>query len=453
MRPRGVITGIGAVSAVGVGIEETWAALCAGASGIGAISAFDASAFACPFGGEVRRNGKLVSARDFVPKGYRKATKVMARDTELAVIAASLAAADAGLVTREAGEDAGATYPPGRVGCHIGAGFIAAETEELTSALVTAKDEAGEFSLRRWGETGIGNLQPLWLLKYLPNMLACHVTIIHGCEGPSNTITCAEASGLLSLGESLRVIERGDALACFSGGIENKVNPMGIARMAMLGRFGEMPADSAEAWRRVRPYDASARGAVPGEGGGIVILEERGAALARGARVYAEVAGIGSAQSQAGAIGICSQLKTCGGPAAGMDEGLCDAVSAALRDAGVSAGEIDAVVPGALGVASLDAAELGALGAVFGDRLAEIPLVTLTPFVGQLFAGAGALGLAVGAKMVESQRLPARLHGGQPEGRARAGACESVGAELGHVLVCTGSLSGQAAAVVLRRHD
>ncbi len=460
MRPRCVITGLGAVSAAGVGIDEIWGSLCAGRSGIAPVTAFDTSGFACPFGGEARAGERLVSARDFVPKHYRKATKVMARDTELAVIAASLAAKDAGLVTGETGggsggdgEDAERTYPPGRMGCHIGAGFIAAESNELTSALVTAKDDQGEFSLERWGESGIGNLQPLWLLKYLPNMLACHVTIIHGCEGPSNTITCAESSGLLSLGESLRVIERGDAAVCFSGGIENKVNPMGIARMTLMGRFAEIPPGEAEPWRYVKPYDAAALGGVPGEGGGIVVLEEESAARARGARAYARLAGTGSAQSQAGAVGIGHQIETCGGPAGEADEGLADAVSAALRDAGVTPDQIDAVVPAAAGVAAMDRAELGGLAAVFGDRLGQIPLITLTPFVGQLFAGAGALAVAVGAKALAEQRLPARLHAGAPDGRLRAGAAGSGPAELGYVLVCTGSLSGQAAAVVLGRSD
>lgn len=453
MRPRCVITGIGAVSAAGIGIDETWDTLCEGRSGVAPITAFDASASQYPFGGEAKKDGTLVSARDYVPKHYRKATKVMARDTDLAVVAASLAAADAGLVTREAGEDATLTYPSGRVGCHIGAGFIAAETEELTSALVTAKDDAGAFSLEKWGETGIGNLQPLWLLKYLPNMLACHVTIIHGCEGPSNTITCAEASGLLSLGESVRIIERGDAVACFSGGIENKTNPMGVTRMGLLGRFAEIESGADEPWRQIRPYDDSVCGGVPGEGGGIVVLEEQAAAKSRGAKVYAEVAGIGSAQSQAGSLGICHEVSTCGGPGGDADEGLADAIEAALRDAKIKPEDIDAIVPAAMGVSTLDHAELGGLERVFGDRLPEIPLVTLTPYVGQLFAGAGALAMAVGAKAVSEQRLPARLHGGRPDARAQASAAESVKAEMMNVLVCTGSLSGQAAAVVLRRAD
>jgi len=453
MRPRCVITGIGAVSAAGIGIDEIWDSLCAGRSGLAPITAFDTSASPYPFGGEVKKDDQLISAREYVPKHYRKATKVMARDTQLAVVAASLAAADAGLVTREAGEDSTPTYPSGRVGCHIGAGFIAAETEELTSALVTAKDESGAFSLEKWGEVGIGNLQPLWLLKYLPNMLACHVTIIHGCEGPSNTITCAEASGLLSLGESVRIIERGDATACFSGGIENKTNPMGVARMGLMGRFAEFESADEEPWRRVRPYDDSVCGGVPGEGGGIVLLEEREAAHARGAKVYAEVAGIGSAQSQAGALGICHPVSTCGGPGGEADEGLADAIEAALRDAKIRAEDIDAIVPAAMCVSTLDHAELGGLERVFGERLPGVPMLTLTPFVGQLFAGAGALALAVGAKAVSEQRLPARLHGGRPDTRANAGAAESVPAELNCVLVCTGSLSGQAAAVVLRRAD
>jgi len=451
MRPRCVITGIGAVSAAGVGIDEIWDSLCAGTSGIAPVVAFDTSGFACPYGGEVAPDGKLISARDYVPKSYRKATKVMARDTQLAVVAASLAAKDAGLVTRQAGYDAQLTYPAEMVGCHIGAGFIAAEAEELTSALVTAKDEAGEFSLTKWGEIGIGNLQPLWLLKYLPNMLACHVSIIHGCEGPSNTITCTEASGLLSLGESLRVIERGDATLCFSGGIESKINPMGIARMSLVGRFAEIPAGTDEPWRHIRPYDAQTTGAVPGEGGGIVILEELNAAKSRKARVYAELAGIGSAQSQAGAIGICHPVETCGGPACEADEGLADAVTAALRDAGITPAQIDAIVPAACGVCTMDNAELGGLEMVFGDSLADIPLVTLAPFVGQLFSGAGAFAIAVGAKMIAEQRLPARLHSGTPDSRAKAGAVESVEMKLKQVLVCTGSLSGQAAAVVLGR--
>ena len=86
------------------------------------------------------------------------------------------------------------------MGCHIGAGLIAADIDELTAALAASTASDGSFDIGRWGEAGMQNLTPLWMLKYLPNMLACHVTIIHDCQGPSNTITCAEASGGLSIG-------------------------------------------------------------------------------------------------------------------------------------------------------------------------------------------------------------------------------------------------------------
>ena len=234
MRRRVVITGLGAVTGLGVGFDAFWDGLIAGRSSIGPIEGFDAAGFPCRLAAEVTG----FRARDHVPKSYRKATKVMARDIELAVGAADAAVRDAGLVTRGL-EDGEPTYPGPRIGCNIGAGLIATETDELTSALATATDESGRFDLGIWGRSGMNNLQPLWMLKYLPNMLACHVTIIHGAEGPSNTITCAEASGLLSLGESARVIERGSADMCLAGGTESKVCPMGLVRIGLAGRLAD----------------------------------------------------------------------------------------------------------------------------------------------------------------------------------------------------------------------
>ena len=245
MRRQVAITGLGAVSSLGVGFPALWNGLLAGTSALGPITRFDASGFHCRLAGEV----KDFSAKDHVPKHYRKAVKIMARDIELAVAAAKEAAEDAGLITRANLPEGGTgetTFLSERFGCHIGAALIAADTQELTSAMTTAVRAAGDrnsgdssmggFSLNAWGtedggEEGMNNLTPLWLLKYLPNMLASHVTIIHGAEGPSNTITCNEASGLLSISESLRVIQRGAADICFSGGAESNVNFMRLIRL------------------------------------------------------------------------------------------------------------------------------------------------------------------------------------------------------------------------------
>ncbi|MEC9234600.1 MAG: beta-ketoacyl synthase N-terminal-like domain-containing protein [Planctomycetota bacterium] len=267
---RVLITGSGPITAFGLGIEPLWEAVLEGRTGIRAIERFDASDFAVPFAGVLPRDG--FDVRKIVPKSYRKATKVMARDTELAVGAAAVAVSDAGLLTRASEPESEPTYPPARTGCHIGAGLIAADVDELTLATSTSTTADGEFDIADWGENGMGNLTPLWLLKYLPNMLACHVTIIHDCQGPSNTITCAEASSGLSLGESRRVISRGHADLCLSGGAESKINPMGMLRQQFAGRLAEVGPDVDPA-RIVRPYASDAAGGVLGEGGGILVLE------------------------------------------------------------------------------------------------------------------------------------------------------------------------------------
>ena len=470
MRRRVAITGIGAVSSLGVGASALWEGLVAGRSGLGPITRFDPGGFPSRLGGEISD----FSARDHVPKSYRKAVKVMARDIEIAVAAAAEAVRDAGLVTRIEGGAAGgeesevqATYPGARFGCQIGAGLIAADTDELTGALATSLDGQGKFSWQRWGsEAGaepgadgaMGNLQPLWLLKYLPNMLACHVTILHGAEGPSNTITCGEASGLLSAGEATRVIERGDADLCFAGGAESKLNLMGMVRVQVAGRLAAT-GESQDALSFYRPFDEQASGGLLGEGGAVVIVEAIEQAQARGARVYAELAGFGAGQSTPPLPGLGLAELDLDGPRGPKDisgdavvnDGLVVAIEAALADASMGADQIDAIVPAGVGSLGLDRAEAGALRAVFGERLARVPLVTIRPNIGECMAGAGALQLAVGSQMIAHQRLPARLHAGTPQAGLLAGRSDSCDAVLGAVLVCSTSLGGQNAAVVLRK--
>lgn len=453
MARRVVITGIGVVSSLGVGHGPLWEGLCAGRSGFTKPTLFDPAGFKSHLAGQVPGD---FGAKDFVPKSYRKAVKVMARDSELAVAAAKLAVEDAGLVTRGTldGAPGEATYPSARMGCQIGAGLINAETDELTSALATSTNDSGAFDYKKWGAAeggggGMNNLQPLWMLKYLPNMLACHVTIIHGCEGPSNTITCAEASGLLCVGEGMRVIQRDAADICFSGGCESKINLMGTLRWTLLGRLAPC-TESDRPESIVRPFDASSRGTLLGEGGGLLVLEEAGKASARGRVAYAEVAGFGAAHSPPPAYeAIRSSQRRSTDDQPG--DGVRFAIEAALADAGISADKIHAIVPTALGVTRADEEELAGLQAVFGPRLAQIELITLTPAIGQSVAGQGALQLAAGALALKHQTLPARVHAGTCDPKLRAGPVAQRAAKLEHVLVVTSALGGQNAAVVLRR--
>src|SRR6476661_6398607 len=289
MTRRVVITGIGVISPIGIGAKAFWENLIAGQVGVRRITQYDPSGFPSQIGGEVG----AYKINDFVPKSYRKATKVMARDTELAVIAADDAFKDSGLQSKAYTETP--TINGVRFGCNIGAGLISAELNELTTAMATARaGDANKLDLQHWGAHGMSQLTPLWLLKYLPNMLACHVTIVHELKGPSNTITCADASSHLAIGEAFRTIQRGKADLAICGGAESKVNPMGHMRQSLLKRLTEThndaPADG------VRPFDSEADGTVTAEGGGLFILEEYEHAKARGAKIYAELVGFGASQ-------------------------------------------------------------------------------------------------------------------------------------------------------------
>jgi 3-oxoacyl-[acyl-carrier-protein] synthase II len=453
-RPSIVMTGIGVVGAAGCGAAALWDALQAGRSGVGVPTRYKLDGFACKLAAEIPQ----FSAKDYLPKAYRKAIKVMARDIEIAVACAHLAVADASLQTRET-EGTTPTYPPERVGCQIGAGLISSETTELTMALatsVTHREDAqvkrrGGFDLRAWGtiatqETpaparGMENLQPLWMLKYLPNMLACHVTIIHGFEGPSNTITCAEASGLLSIGESSRVIERGAADACITGSAESRSNLMATARMTLAKRLTTCePTDAplvASQHGPVRPFATPATGSVPGEGGGLVILERESTARARNAKISCRVTGFGSAHA------ITPLSENAGGSArTARCKAMVLAIRAALKDASLHPDEIDICLPQGLGVASSDEVELDAIRTVFGER--AIPLLGLGHMLGDSGAGNGGLQAAIAGLILRHQHVPTSI-------LAHQAVFIPVPDEIRSVLAMGSSLAGQQAALVLSR--
>ena len=444
-----LITGLGPISGLGLGMAATWQGLREGRCAIAPAQRFDASGFPCRLVSEVTG----FSAREVVPKTYRKAVKVMARDIELAVGAADCAARDAHLVTRgtegvaDLGDKEG-TYAPQRMGAHIGAALIAAELDELTFALAKATDEQGRFDYHKFGAEGINHVTPLWLLKYLPNMLACHVTIIHDTQGPSNTITCNEASGHLSIGESLRVIQRGSADLCFCGGVESKVDLMGHLRHNLAGRLNGDDNDRPE--RAVRPFCTTAAGTVPGEGGAIVILEaaetfQRRRDESGNGRAYARLAGFGASQTV--------HLAKRNLEPDPQGRGIAAAIRAALADANIEPGQIDLITPFGLAVPAYDRAEAAALRTVFGEHLARIPVVASKGAVGTLGAGGGALDTCIAAWALLEQAIPARINCDDPLPGVNAGNAPAQAAEIRYALTCSNSLGGQNAALVLARAE
>lgn len=427
---RVVVTGIGIVSPIGIGRSAYWTNLLAGTSGIKPIAAFDASGFASANAGEV----PAYKIGDYVPKSYRKATKVMARDIELAVIAADEAFKDAGLKSQAYAQPA--EIDGLRFGCNIGAGLISAELDELTGAMNVARADDGKLDLHKWGGEGMQQLTPLWLLKYLPNMLACHVTIIHGLMGPSNTITCADASSHLAIGEAFRTIQRGKADYAICGGAESRVNPMGIIRYQLLNRLNTNKTENLAS--AVRPFDASAAGTVVGEGGGLLILEEYEHAKARGAKIYAELVGFAASQD---AYSVTEPDPT------GHSYGK--AVENALKDAKLSAGDIDLLIPHGLGIASHDKAELNGLRKALGRDMERIALSPIKAQTSDLCAGSG-VDVATAVLGIAEGRIPPAI-GTKNTGEAKLNVSpEAREATVKTALTTVYSLGGQNAALVFR---
>ncbi len=433
---RVAITGIGAVSAAGVGAEALWDLLTAGRSATGEISQFDATGFDCRVGGEIAE----FSARKFVPKSYRKSVKVMARDIEIAVAAADLAFRDAGIDTRGTTDGQGApTVAPHRLGCNIGAGLICTDLDELGLAVSTAVVD-GAFDMQAWGREGLNNLQPLWLLKYLPNMLSCHVTIIHGAKGPSNCITSGDASGHLAIGESGRYLARGIVDAVIAGGAESKLNPMGLVRQSLLKRLTTTGNDRPAA--ACRPFDASADGTVIGDGGALLVLEDLDRARDRGATIYAELVGFAGACDETG-IEITR-------PNVG---GLDRAVTAAMSDAGIDAAQVDLVVAHGTGVAEEDALEVRAWNDAL-DGAGDVPAVCLTGATGSVFAGAGALEVAVAALCLHHQQVPPSVNSSDPIDAGRLQFAQAARpASLNVAATGAFSVGGQSGTCILRRYQ
>jgi len=427
------ITGLGVVAPTALGAEDYWRSLLDGARAVKTVDLFDASGFDCTIGGQLDD----FSARKFVPKHYRKAVKVMARDIEIAVAAAELAFRDAGIRTR-ASEDGEVDVDPKRLGCNIGAGLICTDLEELGQAVTTALVD-GRLDLKAWGRGGMDNLTPLWLLKYLPNMLSCHVTIIHGAEGPSNCITCGDPSGILAVGESTRLIAHGRADVVVAGGAESKLNPMGLLRQGLLRRLcvsrNDHPAEAC------RPFDAAHDGTVIGEGGGVLILEEIERARQRGARIHAEIVGFGAAADPT-ALDV---LK----PAAG---GLSIAAGKALADAGITAEQVDLLVAHGTGVPAEDRAEADAWAAALGSAVDKPAAVALAGGLGSTFAGSGGIALATAAMALNQGVVPGTVNFEKPaDGVPLNLATEARQREMTYALVGSFTVGGQAGACVLKK--
>ncbi len=389
---RVVITGLGIVSPIGIGPDAVWASLAAGRGGVDTVRSFPTDGLPNSAGGEVLNFDLKASALPKFRRTLGKSQKYMARDIQLAVAAAQLAVADAGLL--EGGVD------PTRFGVDLGAGLISSELDELAPAVHQASAATGTFDFHTWGRESIAMIPPIWLLKYLPNMLACHISILIDCQGPSNTITEAEAASNLAIGEASRIIARGRADVMITGGADSKIHPLSMVRMSLLDQMSHWSGEPSKA---CKPFDVRRDGWVPGEGAGILILEERDHALNRGARVYGEVLGFGSG---------CDAR-----PGGGLDPqgiGTEIAVRAALKGAGLDPADVGHVNAHGAGTVASDLAESHAIRRVFGTS-GGVPVTALKGYLGNLVSGAGGVEVIGSLMGVNRGLVPAVLNCEQPD--------------------------------------
>lgn len=381
---RAVVTGIGTVNPIGQDLASFWDSLHQSQSGVRLIQGFDAGGLPVRFAGEVTG----FDAKNFVDKKDRKSLRMMARSIQLAVAAAQLAL-DHSQVEKE-------KLDPTRFGVEFGASLIASELEELGSAsLVSANCQPGVVDLEKWGSQGLSNITPLWMLKYLPNMLACHISILHNAQGPNNTITESDVAGLLALGEAFRITQRNQADFFLVGGAESRINPLSMVRQCLfqpLSRHNEEPA------RACRPFDRRRDGMVLGEGASVLVLEDLEHARRRGAKIYGEFVGFGAAFDR----GLTGR-------------GLARAIRAALTEAEIQPGHIDHINANGMGTIAGDAWEARGIDEVFGKSSPHVPVFAAKSYMGNLGAGSAPTEVAASLLAMEHGQLPATLNYQEPD--------------------------------------
>jgi 3-oxoacyl-[acyl-carrier-protein] synthase II len=348
VKRRVVVTGMGAVTPLGVGVEASWQALSQGKSGVGAVTAFDASDFRTRVAGEV--NG--FSPHDFI---NRKLVRRGDRFIHFALAATRMALEDSGLKINAANGE--------RVGVSVGTAMGGIESIEKNHELLI-KGKRQQIS-------------PFFVPSFLCNMATGQVAIEFGAKGANMCSVTACASGTHAIGDAARVIQSGEVDAMIAGGAEAAIRPLVFAGLEPVR---VMTARNDEPEKASRPFDKERDGFVIGEGAGIVILEELDSALSRGARIYGEVLGYGF---NSDAYHITAPDPNGAGAAGCM--------KMALDDAGISIDKIDYINAHGTSTVLNDLSETRAIKSVFGERSQKIPISSNKSMIGHMWAGAGAV--------------------------------------------------------------
>lgn len=435
---RVVITGVGLISPLGSSGDALWESLLAEKSGVVAHDQEGEpliAGLADQFTGKIDNFGTLEGAQK---KAIRKGLKLMCRETQMAVAAAQLALEDSDQVESK--------FDPERVGVVLGSDYMLTMPEDYADAMrkcaTDAADNLGEFDFTRWGGEGLGEMQPLWMLKYLPNMPASHIAIYNDLRGPNNSLTQRESGGLMAIGEATRIIARGSADRMIAGATGTRVLPMqAIHALQTEPVVGAADVEAtSEPAAASRPFDANRTGMVCGEGAGMIVLESLESAQARGAKIYGEVSGFGSSTV------TDDQLN------AKNEAAIANALSMALEDAGIQPNAIGHVNAHGLGTPEADRSEAAAIRKVLGDSADATPVVAIKSYFGNLGGGSGMIELIASLKALEAGVLPKTLNYETPDPECQLAVTQQGDVAAGDSFIsCNTTPQGQAVAVSITK--
>lgn len=373
MNKRVVVTGIGAITPVGIGKDEFWQSLLAGKSGIGPITRFDASEYTTRIAGEVK---------DFEPAKYidKKEAKRMDRCTQFAVAAARMAFEDSGMDLDKTDRT--------RVGVVVGTGIGGIDT--LHDQYKTLFDK------------GPGRISPFFVPMMIANMAAGQTSITFGLQGPSTCVVTACATGTNSIGDAFKIIQRGDADVMVAGGTEACISPAAVAGFCAMKA---MSTRNDEPQKASRPFEKERDGFVMGEGSGIVILESLEHALARGAHIYAEVAGYGF---NADAYHITAPAPE------GVQAAKC--MEMAIKDAGMLPSDVSYINAHGTSTPLNDKNESLAIKSLFGDHAYKVAVSSIKSMTGHLLGAAGGIEAIASVLSVANDIVPPTINYETPDG-------------------------------------
>lgn len=369
---RVVITGLGAVTPIGNNVKDYWEGLLAGRSGAGPITKFDASTYPTRIACEIK---------NFNPENHfdRKEVKKLESFVQYAIVATREAIADSGLDLAAVDKEEFGVY----IGSGIG-GILA--IEEQHSVLL---------------EKGMKRVSPFLIPKLIANMASGLVSIEFGLKGPNLCIVTACATATHSIGEAFKCIQRGQAKIMICGGTEGAISPLGVAGFCNMKALSERNDEPA---RASRPFDAQRDGFVIAEGAGILILEDYEHARARGARIYAELAG----------YGLTGDAHHMTAPAP-MGEGAMRSMRMAIRDAGVTPSDVDHINAHGTSTPYNDKTESEAIKTLFGERAYKIPITSNKSMIGHLLGAAGGVEAIAVCLSIRDSVIPPTINYENPD--------------------------------------